>query len=111
MATTVVHLMRDEFDVRIDRRSKLGNPFHIGRDGDRETVVKKYAAWVIRQPQLLASLYDLKDKRLGCWCKPNHLCHGDVIVALLEDELRTPFEEQAGRFLQDAMREMERLRA
>jgi len=32
----------------------------------------------------MASLHELKGKRLGCFCKPK-LCHGDVLVELIND--------------------------
>jgi len=41
----------------IGRGSPWGNPFVIGRDGNRNEVVAKYAAWVLTQPQLLARLH------------------------------------------------------
>jgi hypothetical protein len=28
-------------------------------------------------------LHELKDKTLGCWCKPEK-CHGDVLAALAD---------------------------
>lgn len=81
MPTTVVHLNKDHYDVRIDRESKWGNPFHIGKDGTRSEVIDKYRRWLHLQPQLMGSLSELKDKRLGCWCKPK-ACHGDVLAGL-----------------------------
>jgi hypothetical protein len=84
MATQVVHLMRDTFDVRIDRKSKWGNPFVIGRDGDRNAVIAKYHQWILTQPNLVAAIGELKDKRLGCW----NDCHGDIL-AMLADQLTT----------------------
>ena len=59
-----------------------GNPFHIGVDGNRKEVLRKYREWVKGQPHLIARLPELKDKILGCWCKP-YSCHGDVLVELL----------------------------
>lgn len=38
--------------VYVGRPSALGNPFVIGRDGDRETVIEKYRRWLWRQLQL-----------------------------------------------------------
>jgi hypothetical protein len=67
--------------VYIGRPSKWGNPFVIGKDGSRTEVVSKYEAWLLQQPTLLASLPELKDKSLSCWCSP-HACHGDVLFKL-----------------------------
>jgi hypothetical protein len=88
-ATTVVNLTRGAaFDVYIGRAGRgqagpWGNPFVLGRDGDRATVIAKYEAWIQTQPQLLARLPELKGKRLGCFCHP-HPCHGDVLVRLAD---------------------------
>ena len=71
--------------VYIGRPSKWGNPFQIGRDGDRATVILKYEKWLRKQPQLLSSLYELKGKILGCYCKP-HACHGDVLIRILNEQ-------------------------
>lgn len=82
--TKVVHCRKEHFDVMIDRRTPYGNPFIIGRDGDRETVIKKYLKWVLTKTDLIAKMHkELKGKTLGCWCKPA-ACHGDVIVDIVE---------------------------
>jgi hypothetical protein len=82
--TIVVNCKTSSSDVYIGRPSKWGNPFREGRDGTREEVIKLYREWIQMQPKLLASLPELKGKRLGCWCKPAP-CHGDVLVELVED--------------------------
>jgi hypothetical protein len=84
MVTTVVNKYKDFWDVYIGRGSKWGNPFVIGKDGDREEVIEKYKTWIQTQPHLMASLHELKDKKLGCFCRPWHHCHGDVLVELVE---------------------------
>ena len=77
----VVHCKQSSFDVYIGRPSKWGNPFEIGRDGDRETVIRKYRDWIQTRPDLIAALPELKGKVLGCWCAPK-ACHGDVLSEL-----------------------------
>lgn len=59
-----------------------GNPFHIGKDGTREEVLAKYREWLLGNEYLLKRLPELKDKILGCWCKPD-LCHGDILAELV----------------------------
>lgn len=81
--TRVVHLKKEPFDVLIDRRTRWGNPFVIGRDGDRAEVIAKYRTWLMSQPDLLADLPELCGKVLGCWCKPD-ACHGDVLAELAD---------------------------
>ena len=83
--TRVVNLVRNKYDVRIDRTTKWGNPFRIGPDGDRDEVCDKHEAWIQTQPQLLAALGELKGKRLGCWCAPLR-CHGDTLAKLADKE-------------------------
>ena len=68
-------------DVYIGRPSKWGNPFVIGKDGSRSDVIRKYEAWLLKQPALLSALPELKGKTLVCWCKPA-ACHGDVLERL-----------------------------
>lgn len=65
--------------VRIDRKSKWGNPFVLGRDGDRDTVIRRYEAYLAQQPTLLSALGELHGKALGCWCAPAK-CHGDILA-------------------------------
>lgn len=84
--TKVVHCKKSEYDVYIGRPSKWGNPFIIGRDGTRQDVVDKYREWITNGDGkcLLKQLSELKDKTLGCFCKPE-ACHGDVLVELINE--------------------------
>lgn len=87
MKTKVVNKYKNVFDVYIGRGSIFGNPFVIGKDGDRKTVVKKYEKYFYDRlrsdPNFKRSVLTLDGKVLGCFCKPL-LCHGDVIVSYLE---------------------------
>ena len=92
--TTVVNMRTDKCDVRIDRTSIFGNPFKIGRDGDREEVIEKYKErFRIRlgfEPGFRGKVEKLRGKRLGCWCRPKDgfqgaiLCHGQIIAGYLD---------------------------
>lgn len=66
--------------VRIDRQTKWGNPFEIGKHGTREQVVRKYAEYIWKS-DLMADLPELYGKVLACHCSPL-LCHGDVLRSL-----------------------------
>jgi hypothetical protein len=76
--------------IYIGRGTPLGNPFYIGRDGDRGEVIEKYTEWLKAQPNgspALKMLEALAEKHeedgvlyLACWCKPL-ACHGDVVAA------------------------------
>lgn len=82
--TKVVNRRKDKYDVYIGRGSKWGNPFRIGPDGSRQEVIEKYRQYILGKPELLKCLPELKDKALGCYCKPL-ACHGDVLVELVEE--------------------------
>lgn len=90
MTTTVVNhrVMKGqepaEDYVYIGRPSKWGNPFVIGPGGDRAAVIRRYAEWIVDQPALLLALPELRDKRLGCYCRPEKPCHGDVLAAMAD---------------------------
>lgn len=80
----VVHCKHDKYDIYIGRNSKWGNPFIIGKDGNREEVVQKYFEWIITQKHLMNALPELSGKILGCFCAPL-LCHGHIL-AILSDQ-------------------------
>jgi len=77
----------------VGRPSPLGNPFTIGKDGDRDEVVEKYEIWLVEQlktdtpakyefDRLLTRLKLLHSLVLVCWCWPKR-CHADIIAKLL----------------------------
>lgn len=97
----VVHCKVDRFDSLIDRTTLFGNPFIIGKDGDRGQVIKKHKQWILgiayqhvtwrgrTGPQVLSLVHDLHGDVLGCWCAP-HACHGDILLELankIRDEI------------------------
>jgi hypothetical protein len=75
--------------------SPLGNPFKIGKDGTRDEVIAKYAAWLDEQLAEAGSAASLELARiravwlehggivLACWCAPER-CHAEVIRDRLE---------------------------
>lgn len=71
--------------VYIGRPSKFGNPFKIGRDGDRFQVVAKFAEYAADKceadPEFRAAVAGLHGKTLACYCAPR-ACHGDVLATL-----------------------------
>lgn len=82
----VVHCKKDKYDVYIGRPGPWGNPFEIGKDGDREEVVQKYAEWLLAQPELVEKAkQELKGKVLGCWCAPK-LCHGNILAEIANEK-------------------------
>jgi len=85
--TTVVNMRTSKYDVAVDRSSPFGNPFHLGADGDRTTVLAKYREYfekrVVDDPGFRQKVLALRGLRLGCWCAPQ-LCHGMIIAEWLE---------------------------
>lgn len=79
----VINSKIDSYDIYIGRGSKWSNPFVMKSEKDRNDVVLKYTIWINSQRDLLLSLSELKDKRLGCFCAPR-ACHGDVLKKLAE---------------------------
>jgi hypothetical protein len=67
--------------VYIGRGSKWGNPFRIGPDGDRASVIAKHEAWLRNQHDLLRALDELTGRDLVCFCAPLP-CHGDLLLRL-----------------------------
>lgn len=65
--------------VRIDRKSDWGNPFVMGEDGDRATVIESFRTYYALKPSLHRRIDELCGKVLACWCCPD-ACHGEVLV-------------------------------
>ena len=89
--TRVVHCKKEDYDVYIGRGrcpktkkpGEWGNPFVIKNEAGREESIRKYREWIVKQDNLMAKIPSLKNKVLGCWCKPR-ACHGDVLAELAE---------------------------
>jgi len=80
----LVHCKVEPYEVYIGRPSKWGNPFEIGKHGNRIEVIEAYRQWIANGDgqHLLRDLHELKGKVLGCWCKPQP-CHGEVLMDLI----------------------------
>ena len=69
--------------IYVGRPTKWGNPFIIGKDGNRDDVVKLYAEYIMKKPELLSVIIDELDGHdLVCWCSPQ-LCHADVLIEII----------------------------
>lgn len=80
----VVHI-KQRHDVYIGRPSKWGNPFShkegslaLFKTASRKEAIDRYEQYLLSNQELMDSLYELKDKTLGCWCSPKS-CHGDIL--------------------------------
>jgi len=85
--TRVVNKYKENYDIYAGRGSIFGNPFVIGKDGDRGEVVEKFRVYfydrIKNDESFRLSVLQLKGKILGCFCKPKS-CHCDIIVEYLE---------------------------
>lgn len=87
MATVVVNMRYEKADINCDRSSYYGNPYKIGIDGTRDDVCDKYSELFnkrLQDPTFRAKVMSLKNKRIGCWCKPLR-CHLDIIKQFLDE--------------------------
>ena len=81
----VVNLRKESYTLYIGRGSFFGNPFRIGKDGNREEVIKKFEQYARNKKPLLDRIRILpKDIILGCYCKPK-ACHGDIIIKIWKE--------------------------
>jgi|TARA_Y100000310_G_scaffold297893_1_gene331292 hypothetical protein len=94
---TVVNRERGGREIEyIGRGSVYGNPFVIGRDGNRQEVIAKYeerlktmyrsgggTRLVNAIGTLSRRVREGEDIKLSCFCAPQ-ACHGDVIKARIE---------------------------
>lgn len=66
--------------VYIGRPSKWGNPFVIGKHGNRVTVIALFEQYLHARPHLIAEAKaELRGRDLVCFCAPQ-ACHGDVLL-------------------------------
>ncbi|WP_216917411.1 DUF4326 domain-containing protein [Nocardia noduli] len=77
---------RHQLFVPVDRTSSWGNPFILGRDGNRDDVLRAHARHLTDRPALLDRLRrgELAARVLGCWCAPKP-CHGHTLATLSLD--------------------------
>ena len=71
--------------VYVGRPSRWGNPFKLGRDGDRATCMAKHRAWIMapKQAELRAEARaELRGKTLACWCRLDQACHADTLLEI-----------------------------
>lgn len=93
MKTTVVHCQKSPYDILIDRSTPYGNPYSH-KEGTlakfkvstRREAIEAYRRLLESDVNLQNLLRPLKGKVLGCWCKPNKSCHGDVIAEFLDKD-------------------------
>lgn len=96
--------------VCVDRSTKWGNPFVVGRDGTRKRCVELFEALChglicYSKPanpkaqrayleRAVKNIGELRGKNLACWCPLNAPCHADVLMRAAN---RTPLPQQQPR--------------
>lgn len=89
--TQFVNLREEAFDIYIGRGNRYGqkglygNPYYRN-DQNREAAIAKYEPYIkdklMQNTAFMLTFLTLKDKVLGCYCKPKH-CHGEVLISIL----------------------------
>lgn len=85
--TLVVNIKKNRNGVYIGRPSPFGNPYVIGKHGDRAEVLRKFRTYFYdrlqKDPQWKAKVEKLKGATLLCYCFPEK-CHGMIIAEFLD---------------------------
>jgi hypothetical protein len=71
--------------IYVGRPTKWGNPFVLGRHGNREQVISKYREYLLSNPSLFADIKELRGKDLVCFCAPE-ACHADILLEIANKE-------------------------
>ncbi len=99
----VVHVKHSEYDQYIGRansryklaKSKWHNPYQVGRDGDRPTVLHRFESHLVGNQSLMGALEELRGKRIACWCcdageiltaDDPLKCHGQILLRRLRGD-------------------------
>ncbi len=95
--------------VKVDRTTRWGNPFVVGRDGTQAECVEAFGFLAGEEAslelmarmqvpaggldvtkkvldELQADLTPLRGKNLACWCSLGEPCHADVLLRLANPE-------------------------
>ena len=83
------HKPEKDCDVRVDRRTILGNPFYMNDESQRDKVCDKYDAYFAKQlcenaefaeeVERIITLYQTYGElNLFCWCFPKR-CHAETV--------------------------------
>jgi hypothetical protein len=68
--------------VYVGRGSPFGNPFILGKDGNRDEVCDKFTTHIASRPKLIKLVKEkLKGKHLVCFCAPAR-CHAITLAKI-----------------------------
>lgn len=67
------------------KSSQWANPFTVKENGRDECLIL-YREWIKNKIKNEGTdeILKLKNKTLGCWCKPEK-CHGDILIEILNE--------------------------
>ena len=83
---TIKYAENNNLFVRADRYSDYGNPFEVGKDGNRDEVCYYYEEYYLpHKKSILDKIHLLKGKALGCWCAPEK-CHCDSLKKIIDEK-------------------------
>lgn len=84
--------------ICVDRTSRWGNPFKVGKDGTAAECVKKYIGYILpyrhhgensgmekfylSEMHLRSIRDELRGKNLACFCALDQPCHADVLLEI-----------------------------
>ena len=72
--------------IYVGRPSKFGNPFIIGKHGNRADCIQMFRDMVERNPRFKSSIQgELKGHDLICWCDPQD-CHATVLLEIANND-------------------------
>lgn len=87
--------------VKVDRSTKWGNPFVVGRDGTAAECVHLYRILMAGNICLTCKapvedqkraffhmqkhIHELVGKNLACWCRLDKPCHADVLLEAVNE--------------------------
>ena len=102
----MVNRKRPYYDIYIGResyypnarfsQSKWANLPNVKKVGIKKSL-ELYEKHIRNTPNLWNTLFELKGKILGCWCKPKP-CHGDILIKLLEEKAITAVRTKRSMF-------------
>lgn len=70
--------------IVVSRPSKWGNPWQVGKHGDRAFCLQKFEEFFRHGALRVRPEHardELRGKNLACWCKPGP-CHADVLLEI-----------------------------
>ena len=73
--------------------SKWGNPYHLGRDGNRFEVTESFRKHLHDKNLVPVAAEELWGKTLVCHCPEDLRCHGDIIIEEVHKERRAEAKE------------------